>query len=232
MSQTLNFLSAGAAQGLVRALQAGFEADTGRLLQGRFGAVGAMKEALMAGEPCDLLVLTDTLVQQLVEQGLLRRDSCAPLGRVRTGVAVRAADPQPDVSTPDALRAALLAADAIYFPDPVRATAGIHFAQVLQALGVHDELQPRFCTFPNGATAMREMAASTLPRPLGCTQVTEILYTAGVQLVAVLPPKFELATPYTAAVTTASNQAEAAGRLVALMSGAASLALRQAGGFE
>ena len=232
MSNTLNFLSAGAAQGLLRALQAAFEADTGWALQGRFGAVGAMKEALLAGEPCDLLVLTETLVNQLVDEGLLRQGSCAPLGRVRTGVAVRADQPQPDVSTPDALRATLQAADALYFPDPVRATAGIHFAKVMQELGVFDELQPRFRTFPNGATAMRELAASTTQRPVGCTQVTEILYTPGVHLVAVLPAQFELATPYTAAVTTSSTQAELASQLVALMSGAGSLALRQAGGFE
>ena len=232
MSSTLNFLSAGAAQGLLRALQAAFEADSGRVLQGRFGAVGAMKEALLAGEPCDLLVLTDALMNQLVDEGLVRRDSCAPLGRVRTGVAVRADQARPDVSTPGALRATLLAADAIYFPDPERATAGIHFAKVMQELGVLDELQPRFRTFPNGATAMRELAASTAQRPVGCTQVTEILYTPGVHLVAVLPTQFELATTYTAAVTTASTQAFAAGQLVALMSGASSLALRQAGGFE
>lgn len=232
MSNTLNFLSAGAAQGLLRALQPAFEAEFGRALQGRFGAVGAMKEALLAGEPCDLLVLTETLMNQLVDEGLVRRDSCAPLGRVRTGVAVRADQPRPDVSTPDALRATLQAADAIYFPDPVRATAGIHFAKVMQELGVLDELQSRFRTFPNGATAMRELAASTAQRPVGCTQVTEILYTPGVHLVAVLPAQFELATTYTAAVTTASTQALAAGQLVALMSGAASLTLRQAGGFE
>lgn len=232
MNKTLNFLSAGAAQGLLRALQADFESDTGWVLQGRFGAVGAMKEALLAGEPCDVLVLTEALVNQLVQEGLLRQGSCAPLGRVRTGVAVRADQPRPDVSTPGALRAALQAADAIYFPDPVRATAGIHFAKVMQELGVFDELQPRFRTFPNGATAMRELSASTTRCPVGCTQVTEILYTPDVHLVAVLPAQFELATPYTAAVTTASTRALAAGQLVALMSGAASLALRQAGGFE
>ena len=46
---TLNFLSGGAAQGLVQALQPAFEAEHGLRLQGRFGAVGAMKEALLAG---------------------------------------------------------------------------------------------------------------------------------------------------------------------------------------
>ena len=232
MSGTLHFLCAGASQGLVRALQSRFEAETGLQLQGRFGAVGAMKEALFAGEPCDLLVLTEAQVRELADQGRVQRDRCAALGRVRTGVAVRRGQQAPDVSTPEALRAALQAADTIYFPDPVRATAGIHFANVMRELGVHDALQARFRTYPGGAIAMRELADSTSPRPIGCTQVTEILYTEGVQLVALLPPRFELATVYTGAVTTASTQAAAASRLLALMVGEESRSLRAAGGFE
>jgi hypothetical protein len=58
---------------------------------------------------------------------------------------------------------------------------------------------PRCRTFPNGATAMRELAAAGTPRSIGCTQVTEIRYTEGVDLVGALPPPFELATVYTAA---------------------------------
>jgi molybdate transport system substrate-binding protein len=228
----LNLLCAGAAQGLVKALQDGFKADTGADIQARFGAVGAIKEALLAGEPCDVLVLTQSLIDGLQSEGRLRAGSSVLLGRVPTGVAVRAGMPRPVVSDAAGLKAALLAATGIYFPDPLRATAGIHFAKVLRELGVHDELQPRFCTFPNGATAMREMAASTEARPLGCTQVTEIRYTPGVDLVGLLPAAFGLATPYTAAVTTGSPNAELAAAFIALMSGPGSQALRHAGGFE
>ena len=232
MSHALNFLCAGAAQGLMRALQPPFEADTGLRLQGRFGAVGAMQEALLAGEPCDLLVLTDPMIKALVAQGRLAAHSPAVLGRVRTGVAVRRGQALPDVSTAEALGAALRAADALYFPDPQRATAGIHFAGVMRELGVHDELAARFRTYPNGATAMRELAASGSANPMGCTQVTEILYTEGVQLVARLPARFELAMTYTAAVCTASTHADAAAMLLARMAGDAARAVRQSGGFE
>lgn len=228
----LNYLCAGAAQGLVKALQPRFLAESGAALHGRFGAVGAMREALLAGEPCDWMVLTDAMIRSMVAEGLLRGDTLAPLGRVRTGVAVRAGEARPDVSTPEALKAALQAADALYFPDPVRATAGIHFANVLRELGIHDELQPRFRTFPNGATAMRELAASTAPRQIGCTQVTEINYTEGVDLVGALPDRFELATVYTAAVSTRAAQPELAARFIGLLTGADSRALRAAGGFE
>ena len=232
MTAVLNLLCAGAAQGLVKALQTRFKAETGADIQARFGAVGARKEALLAGEPCDVLVLSQALIDGLVSEGQLRAGSTALLGHVRTGVAVRAGTPWPDVATAQGLRAALQAASGVYFPDPVRATAGIHFAKVMHTLGVFDELQSRFKTFPNGATAMRELAATSEAQPLGCTQVTEILYTPGVELVALLPPEFELATPYTAAITSRSAQDALAARFIALLAGDETQPLRRAGGFE
>ena len=229
---TLNLLCAGAGQGLVKALQARWLNETGVDIDGRFGAVGAMKEALLAGAPCDVLVSTDKMIGELAEAGRLRAGSRAPLGRVRTGIAVRRGTPRPDVATPEALKAALLAADAIYFPDAVRSTAGIHFASVMRELGIHEELAPRFRTFPNGATAMRELAASAAPRLIGCTQVSEIKYTDGVELVAPLPARFELATVYTAATSANAADPALAARFIALLAGADTLALREAGGFE
>ena len=229
---TLHLLCAGAAQGLVKALQHGFRADTGTEVQGRFGAVGAMQEALLAGERCDVFVATAAMLDSLSAQGRLRADTCAPLGRVRTGVAVRGGQVRPDVSTPDALQAALLGADAIYLPDPVRSTAGIHFANVMRQLGIFEALQPRLHTHPNGATAMRELAACSARQPIGCTQVTEIVYTEGVDLVGVLPARFELATVYSAAVSASAADPALAARFVALLCGPASHSLRLSGGFE
>jgi molybdate transport system substrate-binding protein len=81
---------------------------------------------------------------------------------------------------------------------------------VLRRLGLHDRLAHRFATFPSGAVAMRELAASSDDVPIGCTQVTEILYTDGVRLAGVLPSEFELATGYTAAV--AARSADPSGR--------------------
>lgn len=229
---TLNLLSAGAALGLVKALEARFAAETGATLNARFGAVGAMREAFFAGEPCDVILLTDAMIDTLAQGGHAAGAGRAPLGRVRTGVAVRAGDPHPDVASADALRAALRAADAIYFPDPEKATAGIHFANVMRQLGVLETLAPRFRAHPNGATAMRELAAAKSPRPIGCTQVTEIRYTPGVELVGLLPPEFELATVYTAAPATRAADPALAARFIALVTGADTQALRAEGGFE
>jgi molybdate transport system substrate-binding protein len=103
--------------------------------------------------------------------------------------------------------------------------------KVLKSLGVDGELGARLRTFPNGATAMGAMATSSEPGAIGCTQVTEILFTAGVQLVALLPKEFELATMYTAAVSATSRQAQVARDFIALLAGDAAASVRADCGF-
>lgn len=232
MTTTLNLLCAGAAQGLVKALQGRFTRDTGAGLQARFGAVGAMKEALLAGEPCDVMIVTAAMIDGLVTEGRLRAEGRADLGRVRTGIAVKSGTPHPDVAGADGLKAALLAAHGVYFPDPLRATAGIHFANVLRQLGIYEAMEPRFRTYPAGAIAMRELAASPEADLIGCTQATEIKYTEGVDFVGMLPREFELATVYTAAPAAGTPQAALAQAFIALLAGADARAVREAGGFE
>jgi molybdate transport system substrate-binding protein len=231
MSGMLNFLSAGAAQGVLKALQPAFEAEAGVVMQGRFGAVGFIEDAFRAGEPCDLLVLTAAQLQRLEGEGLLQPGSVRPLGAVPTSVAVPAGAARPAVGSPEALRAALRAASSLHCPDIEKSTAGRHVAHVLCELGVWDELQPRLRNFPNGATAMAALAQAPADA-LGITQATEIRYTPGVQLVADLPPPLGLATVYAAALPARGTQPALAARLLAQLVGEASRALRREGGFQ
>jgi molybdate transport system substrate-binding protein len=227
----IHLLSGGAAQGLVQALGPRFKAETGCDVAGTFGAVGAMRDKLIAGAPADLLILTAALIAALARDGHLVADSARDLGPVRTAVAVRDGDARPEVGTAVELRAALLAADGIYFPDPNLATAGIHFAKVLDTLGIAGEVADRLRPFPNGATAMRELAASKERRPIGCTQITEILHGPGVALVAPLPAEFELATVYTVAVCGKAASPDLARRFAALLAGDAARDQRLQAGF-
>jgi molybdate transport system substrate-binding protein len=230
-SSKLTILSGGAAQGLVGALAAEFKAQSGCEIDGTFGAVGAMRDKLLSGTPTDLLILTRALIGELGAQGLVAAGSAADIGTVQTAVAVRSGEPLPDVGNAAGLRAALLAADAIYFPDPKLATAGIHFARVIERLGIAADVASRIKTYPNGATAMRELAAARGGRPIGCTQVTEILSTPGAQLVAPLPEGFELATVYTAGVCKRATLPEQAHAFATLLAGDAARAARERAGF-
>jgi molybdate transport system substrate-binding protein len=229
--RAVQVLSGGAAQGLVGALE-GSLAKRGLTVTGTFGAVGAMRDKLLAGTPCDLLILTDALIQELERQGRVVRGSARPVGRVRTGVAVKTGEPLPVVGSAQGLTDLLRRATALYIPDPVKSTAGIHVMGVLRRLGLEQVLADRLRALPNGATAMREMATSGPAGSVGCTQVTEILYTPGVQLAGGLPKEFELATVYTAAVCTAATEPEGARAAADLLASDEAAAARQAGGFD
>lgn len=222
----LDFVAAGAAQGLVSAVAR----ESGIEVAGSFGAVGAMLEKFRDGAPCDVLILTHAQVTDLAATGDVLADTCADLGAVATSVAVRADTPIPGVATARQLRAALLAADAIYFPDPAKATAGIHFAKVIDGLGIRTQVTSRLQTFPNGATAMAAMAKAG-GTPIGCTQATEILATPGITLVAPLPKGCDLETVYTAAVSAKAQRAAEAREFVAHLAGEGTRASRAAAGF-
>ena len=231
LSRFFHLLSGGAAQGLVNALKASIETTTDTQLICTFGAVGSMKQKLMDGAPCDVVILTTALIEQLTASGHVLAGSARHLGPVKTGVAVKSGTPWPEVETAAQLKTALLAATGIYFPDPQLATAGIHFMKVLNGLGIADTVANKLRPFPNGNAAMNAMAACDDPHVIGCTQVTEILITAGIDLVANLPLEFELATMYTAGVRSNSTCAAQAQVMIDMLTSQENAALRAKGGF-
>jgi molybdate transport system substrate-binding protein len=227
----LKILGGGAAQGLVGTLAGRLQAETGATIAGTFSAIGEIKGKFLAGVPADLVILSRPMIAELVASQHLvgpGRD----IGVVQTAVAVRTGDALPDISSVEALKAALLAADAIYTPDPKLATAGIHVVGMFDKLGIHEAVAARHKTFPNGMTAMREMAAQKGGRPIGCTQATEILHTAGITMVGPLPKAFELATVYSVAVAGKAERPDLAAAMAALLTGADTAQLRRSAGFD
>jgi molybdate transport system substrate-binding protein len=230
--RSLKLLCAGAVKGLVAALEARFLAASGAAIEGRFGAVGAMREALLGGAPCDVLVVTAAMLTELREQVAVAEHPFAAIGDVRTGVAARSDEAVPSVASPAALKSALRAAPALYLPDTVQSTAGKHVVTVLERLGIAEEIAPRLSVHPNGATAMRALADGGPAGALGCTQVTEILYTPGLTLAGPLPDPFGLSTVYAAGVARDATEPMLAAVFIELLAGDASAAERRAGGFE
>jgi molybdate transport system substrate-binding protein len=228
---SLNILSGGAAQGLVKTLAPAFKAKTGFDIEGEFGAVGGMADKLRAGQPTDIIILTEALVGTLAKEQLVVPSSVRNVGVVETALAVRADDPKVSAPNQAALREALLAADAIYVPDTKASTAGIHVAKVLGLLGIIGEVESRLKIYLNGATAMRHLAESPARRPMGCTQATEIINTPGVTLSGALPPGCELATTYTAGITTGAAHPREAQVLIDLLTAADHRQLRDRAGF-
>jgi len=213
----LNILSGGAAQGLVGSLAPAFKAQTGFDIAGEFGAVRLMADKLRKGTPADVIILTAAILARLAEEKLVLPSSISNIGLVETALAVRAGDPKVIVTDAASLRDALRASDAIFVPDTKASTAGNHVAKILEQLGIADEVAGRLKIFANGATAMKQLAVSGAKRPIGCTQATEIITTAGVALSGSLPSGYGLSTMYTAGVTTNSLNSTQAKILIDLL---------------
>jgi molybdate transport system substrate-binding protein len=228
---SLSILSGGAAHGLVHALGGDFTSASQFTLDGTYGAVGAMRANLEGGHPTDVVILTSAIVRDLAAKGVVLADSVTDIGSAETAIATRAGDPVPKVGDAEALTLALIAADGIYVPDLTQSTAGLHVAAVLEKLGITHAVASRLRMYPNGQTAMRAMAASKDVRPIGCTQVTEIVSTPGVALIKSLPEGYGLATMYTAGVVAASKNPAAARQLIALLASGGNAAVRRTCGF-
>ena len=228
----LRILSAGAAQAVVEEIAAAYTRDTGDQVAADFSAVGAMKARVVAGEAVDVVILTGALIDELIASGHLAPGSRADLGRVGTGVAARAGTPVPDVASAQALRASLLAATAVVFPDPAVATAGKVVMQACEKLGVADQVRAKMQVFPNGYAAMRWLAASAGRNEIGITQVTEIRANKGVTYVGPLPGDLQAKAVYSAGLAARAAEPAAARAFIARLTGAAARPILANAGYE
>lgn len=233
----LNILSAGAAQSVVQNVMAAIRRETGHDVAAEFGAVGAMKARALSGTggnggvAVDVIVLTDTMIDELIASGFVAAGRY-DLGKVGTGVAVRAGVPQPDVATADSLRAALRAASVIAFPDPAVATAGKIVMACLEKLGIAAELKDRLKYFPNGNAAMNWMAANGDARTIGITQNTEILPISGVSYIGPLPDEFQAKATYSAGCVANSVRIAAAQDFISRLTSPEAKPMLAAAGYE
>src|SRR5438445_10968207 len=135
----------------------------------------------------------------------------AYLSNTSIGVAVRQGAPQPDISTVDAVKRALLEARSIVYNDPaIGATSGIHFAAVLERLGIAEAVKPKTVLWKGGYAAEALVNGQA---ELCVHQISEILPVKGVALGGPLPAEVNKVTVYAGAMLTSSPSPDA-GRAV------------------
>src|SRR5450432_1182782 len=156
----IKVLSTGNMQSILVALTADFEGATGHKLVIEYGSTTKMKARIEAGDAADLTIneryaLGDLLKQDRVETGTLIDVARSPLG-----VGVRAGAPKPDISSTEAFKRALLAADSIAYPDPsCGAQDGTYFAGLIMRMGIADELKPKVKLTQGGDAAAQLVVA-------------------------------------------------------------------------
>src|SRR5712671_6746728 len=100
----LKVFSAGAVRAIVTELSEAFRQETGNTVTLSFGTVGVTRGKLASGEPVDVVIMTDTAVDDVIREGAVVAGSRTDLARTGMGVGVRDGVPRPDISTPEAFK--------------------------------------------------------------------------------------------------------------------------------
>ncbi len=191
-----------------------FERGSGNTVSVSYGPSGAVARRFGGGEPADIVVIDSNAIDDLIKQGKLlpgRTD----LAQTGIGIAVRKGAPKPDVSTPDALKRALLAAKSIGYTSPTG--GGITVAPVLKlldTLGISAEVAPKTKFAAGGPNGRVSVLVSSGEAEIGLQQVSELMSNPDVEVIGMLPPQLQRLTVYSAGVTVSAKRPDGARALI------------------
>ncbi|HEY6258017.1 MAG TPA: substrate-binding domain-containing protein [Xanthobacteraceae bacterium] len=196
----------------------------------RYDAAAALKKAIDGGESFDLAILVPGGIDDLIKQGKIESASRINLARTGVGVAVRAGAAKPDISTADAFKRTLLNAKSIAYGDPALGGASsVYFANLLQKLGIAEEMKAKTKLTPSGegAKAVADGAAE-----LGVGQISEIVPVRGAELAGPFPSELQVYTTFTAGVAANPKDAAAAKALLKFLTTPAAAQILKARGLD
>lgn len=187
-----------------KVLAAQFTARTGIAVTVEGGSRQKVLEALATGDVV-LLPASDFT-------GLAGVSAATPLVAVPVGVAVKAGTPVPDISTPQAFAAALIAARGVAYADP---SAGTSAGRLIDEM-LNDPLYAKVHRVPVKGLAVTGLASGQAD--IALQLLPELANDPSVRLAGPVPTG--LAVDFAAAITTASRNAEGARGFVAFMTSA------------
>ena len=152
-----------------------FERDTGHTVGVSYGPSGGIARRFIGGEPADVIVIDSGALDDLIRQGKVLPDPTA-IASTGIGICVRKGAPRPDVSTPEALKRALLAAKSIAHTAP--AGGGItaaHVTKLFERLGIAAEVTPKVKLAAGGPDGRVSVLVSSGEAEIGLQQVSELM---------------------------------------------------------
>ena len=187
-----------------------FEKATGNKVKISFKGGPEITADLKSGA-ADLVITNTDVVDQLATSGDVAANGETLLMISKIAVGVKAGAKRPDVSTPDKLKAALLAAKTVGYS---QGNSGQHFQTVMQRLGITDQIKPKAVVVtgrPVGA------AIASGEAEIGVQQVAELRPVAGVDVIGELPPELQKQIPYSAGVAAKAKDGATARALVTFL---------------
>ena len=185
-----------------------FERESGHTITLSYASAGVLRNRIQNGEVVDLTILPKPVLSELVASRKIVAGSTVDVALSTVGIAVRAGAPKPDISSVDAFKRSLLAARTIVYTDPAGGGAsGVHFARVLERLGIADQIKPRTKLTSIPGPGPGEIVARG-DADIAVSQTMDLLGASGADFVGPLPRELQNETDFTYAVGVGSNSKE------------------------
>ncbi|HLG85226.1 MAG TPA: substrate-binding domain-containing protein [Bradyrhizobium sp.] len=223
----VRLLSTLALQGALVRLGGQFETATGIRIDADFAPTVGLLPRLRGGEAADLVILTREGLDELAAEGRLIADSRTDLARSHVGLAVRAGAPHPDIATPAALRATLLAARSVAYSRI--GASGIYFASLIAQLGIAAEINARATVVASGFTAERLISGEA---DIAIQQISELKQVRGIEVVGPIPPELQTPGLFSAGIMANAKQRRDAERLLRFLASPEVAAVLRENGLE
>ena len=138
---------------------------------------------------------------------------------------------KPDISTPEALKRALLSARAVSAGDPaIGGASSVHFAKVLDRLGIAEEMKAKIKYAPPNGLAARLLVSGEVD--IAVQQMPELMSVDGAELVGPLPGDLALTTVFAAGIPVNGSAADAARGFIKFLQSPEAKAVMKSKGLE
>jgi molybdate transport system substrate-binding protein len=224
----LHVFASNAVRTVIEAVRPQCEKAAGRPLMITFATSASMKKSIEAGEPFDVAIMAADLVDALSQEGKISPRSRANVARSSVGVGVRANGPKPDVSTPEAMKQAILKAKGVAF---TAGGASVPFIdKMADRLGVAAQVKAKTIAEPSTTAAADHVLDGSAD--LLFTMVSEILPIKGLQLAGPIPSQFDRYLIFSAGISTKPSNAKAAQAMIKFLTSPAMVPVLKEKGME
>jgi molybdate transport system substrate-binding protein len=209
-----------------------YERESGDAVRVSYGPSGGVARRFIGGEPADVIIIDSGALDELIKQRKVLPER-TDVARTGIGIAVRKGAPKPDVSTPEALKRALLAAKSVAHTAP--AGGGItaaHIMKLFERLGIAAEVTPKVKLAAGGPNGRVSVLVSSGEAEIGLQQVSELMSNPEVEVIGMLPAELQQITVYSAGVSASAKQPSAGRELIRFLAAPAAMAIYKIKGLE
>jgi molybdate transport system substrate-binding protein len=227
----LKVLAANGIQAVMEDLGPKFERATGHKLTITFSTGGATVKRAQDGEAADVVIAPRPGIDGLVKTGKVSAGNVTALASTGISVAIRKGTPKPDISSPETLKRTLLTAKSITYLNPADgAASGIHFAKVLDRLGIANEMKSKTIFAPKTDAVGVLVAKGEVE--IGVLQYQLLFSVPGIEIVGPLPGDLQDSTVFSAAIMGSTREVEVSKALITFLRTQESAAVIKAKGME